>query len=169
MIADNISERIRAGDITVLDPSLKSLDKWTLWQPSVSLSDAAALLEECLAVFNSRYANTSLEESEAAVTKEVCADMLSMQLQPMIMDEFRRYVVLTNVEDERFEKSNTAPYSEVRFTMVFTEISPEIWIISIPGLSGVPSSRLISETISPRGTVTRRLQIMMIVFKFVNV
>lgn len=165
MIADNISERIRAGDITVLDPSLKSLDKWTLWQPSVSLSDAAALLEECLAVFNSRYANTSLEESEAAVTKEVCADMLSMQLQPMIMDEFRRYVVLTNVEDERFEKSN----SEVRFTMVFTEISPEIRIISIPGLSGVPSSRLISETISPRGTVTRRLQIMMIVFKFVNV
>lgn len=61
----------------------------------------------------------SLAESQAAVTEEICNDILRMQLQPVIMDNYRRFVVLTDAEDQRSDGSAASKLDQVRCCLIF--------------------------------------------------
>lgn len=65
-------------------------------------------MEECRTAFNAKYANLSPAESQSAILEEISQDVYSMQLQPNIMDNYRRYVVITSVEDRKMKDGDAA-------------------------------------------------------------
>lgn len=67
---------------------------WTRWQLRLPSMNARQVLEECLRVAAEQFANVSDADLSMAIEKEIVRDMLRMQLQPVIMDKYRRFVVV---------------------------------------------------------------------------
>jgi hypothetical protein len=65
-------------------------------------------MKECRTAFNAKYANLSPAESHSAILEEISQDMYSMQLQPNIMDNYRRYVVIAGVEEAKAKDGDAA-------------------------------------------------------------
>ncbi|KAM5538264.1 hypothetical protein V8D89_008151 [Ganoderma adspersum] len=72
------------------DPSLL----WTRWMLRLPSMNARQILEECLRIAAEQFANTSDADLPMAVEKEIARDILRMQMQPVIMDKYRRFVVV---------------------------------------------------------------------------
>jgi SPX domain protein involved in polyphosphate accumulation len=50
---------------------------------------------------NRESADKSEANRLATITEEICKNMLAMQLQPALMDNYRRFVVITDTIDEK--------------------------------------------------------------------
>ena len=61
--------------------------------------NARQILEECINIAAKQFATTSEADLPMAIEKAIADDMLRMQLQPAIMDDYRRFVVLTSRND----------------------------------------------------------------------
>lgn len=61
--------------------------------------DARGILEECLNLAAEHFANTVEAELPAAIEKEVARDLLRMQSQPAVIDNYRRFVVFRTNQD----------------------------------------------------------------------
>lgn len=64
--------------------------------------DARGILEECLKLAAEQFANTSEADLPAAIEQEIVRDLLRMQTQPVIMDNYRRFVVFRTKQDVCF-------------------------------------------------------------------
>ncbi|TBU35002.1 hypothetical protein BD311DRAFT_649012 [Dichomitus squalens] len=82
------------------DPSLL----WTRWMIRLPSMNARQILEECLRIAAEQFANTSDAELPVAVEKEIARDLLRMQMQPVMMDNYRRFVVLKGRSDTYFQE-----------------------------------------------------------------
>ncbi|PIL29610.1 hypothetical protein GSI_08247 [Ganoderma sinense ZZ0214-1] len=67
---------------------------WTRWMLCLPSMNARQILEECLRIAAEQFANTSAADLPMAIEKEIARDMLRMQMQPVIMDKYRRFVVV---------------------------------------------------------------------------
>ncbi|KAI0936045.1 hypothetical protein AcV5_004288 [Taiwanofungus camphoratus] len=81
------------------DPAIE----WVGWQLRLLRSDARGLLEECMRLATEQYPNTPEAELPIAIQQEITRDLLSMQMQPAIMDKYRRFVVVKTSNDHCFE------------------------------------------------------------------
>ncbi|KAI0651606.1 hypothetical protein C8Q79DRAFT_996983 [Trametes meyenii] len=75
---------------------------WTRWQIRLAGLDARGILEDCLNVAAEQFANTSEADLPMAVEKEIARDLWHMQTQPVIMDNYRRFVVFKTKQDAFF-------------------------------------------------------------------
>lgn len=57
-------------------------------------------LEACLRVFESQYANANSTDYFQATNREVAEDMANMQLQPCVIKDYRRFVIMTGDANE---------------------------------------------------------------------
>jgi hypothetical protein len=75
-------------------------NKWALTQLKMLRLKRRDLLEECLREFKEAY--SQIEESGwmPATEAEISRDLLSMQLQPAVMDAYRRYVAIKGIKDD---------------------------------------------------------------------
>ena len=85
--------------------------------------NARQILEECLRIAAEQFANTSDADLPMAIEKEIARDMLRMQMQPVIMDKYRRFVVVKgraqNPSDFRVDKGGVSvAYLSDMFWMV---------------------------------------------------
>lgn len=61
--------------------------------------DAREILKTCMDAFSAKYSNIPASRWDSTFEAEVTSDLLLMQQQPVIMEEYRRYIVLSG--DER--------------------------------------------------------------------
>ena len=80
------------------DPALL----WTRWMLRLPSMNARQILEECLRIAAEQFANTSEADLPSAMEKEIARDLRRMQIQPAIMDNYRRFVVLKSKSDTYF-------------------------------------------------------------------
>lgn len=69
------------------------------------------ILEFCVRAFNSKYANIQETEWESTIFREISSDLSSMQLQPVIMEEYRRFVIITSDRDSHVKQDGDAKSS----------------------------------------------------------
>ena len=62
--------------------------------------NARRILEECINIAAKQFGSTSEGDLPMAIGKAIASCMLRMQLQPAIMDNYRRFVVLTGAKDK---------------------------------------------------------------------
>ncbi|KAI0670147.1 hypothetical protein C8Q78DRAFT_1039423 [Trametes maxima] len=79
---------------------------WTRWMVRLAGLDARGILEECLNVAAEQFANTSEADLPATVEKEIARDLQHMQTQPVIMDNYRRFVVFKTKQDTYFAEDS---------------------------------------------------------------
>ena len=63
------------------------------------------ILEECLKEFNELFLNVQECEWPSLIEKEISKDLAGMQMQPVIMDNFRRFVVVKGTKDDHIDPS----------------------------------------------------------------
>jgi hypothetical protein len=90
LIAQGKASLIRAPAAHGNDPGLT----WVSLQLKLLSLKPPELLEECLGAFAAQYSNTTFTELSRAVEAEILNDMLRMQTQPQIMENYRRFVIV---------------------------------------------------------------------------
>ncbi len=82
--------------------------------------NARQILEECLRIAAEQFANTSDADLPMAIEKEIARDILRMQMQPVIMDKYRRFVVVKGKgQSETYFREDKCGVSAVYFSNVF--------------------------------------------------
>lgn len=79
----------------MFDPSLD----WAEWVMKLQFSEAKDMLAECVRMFQEAFPKVPDRDLMSVVEKEVLADMASLQLQPDIMDNYRRFVAITETRN----------------------------------------------------------------------
>ncbi|KAH9947673.1 hypothetical protein B0H21DRAFT_316591 [Amylocystis lapponica] len=108
-IFDELLELIESGKLSLLQApplsrALSGSDSAITWigqQFKMLRMNARDILEECIALSRDQYANVQESELPLAIEREISRDLWNMQLQPVIMDEYRRFVVV-NGRSDRF-------------------------------------------------------------------
>ncbi|KAJ6519506.1 hypothetical protein C8R45DRAFT_24277 [Mycena sanguinolenta] len=126
-VFDRLLKAIDDGEVSVLrapplgrnatrtnDPAIEWLREHWINRPLSSRH----LLEFCLSAFSAKYSNIPQAEWASAVEAEVSEDLNSMQMQPNIMNQYRRYVVIKAETDKHiaadkdgFEWSTSSDFS----------------------------------------------------------
>ncbi|EEB95602.1 hypothetical protein MPER_05400 [Moniliophthora perniciosa FA553] len=78
-------------------------NQWIGAQIDHVVRDQRDTLEFCLAEFSSKYANVPVEKWKVTLEEEISSDLRQMQIQPGLMEEYRRFVILC---DEDMEDTN---------------------------------------------------------------
>lgn len=74
--------------------------QWAEWVLTQQFSEREEILEGCVKMFEAAFPKVSDRELVSVVEKEVLADLRRMQLQPHLMDHYRRYVAITEPRSE---------------------------------------------------------------------
>jgi hypothetical protein len=76
---------------------------WVSKQIRTMSLDARGLLEECWKQFNGNYPNVPESAWPSKMDAEISEDLSFMQMQPAIMQEYRRYVVIKGPGNDHIE------------------------------------------------------------------
>jgi hypothetical protein len=94
----NIVTLMAEGEVSLLRaPALHGDDpgpSWVSSQLKLFSLNASGLLKECLSTFAANYSNTPVAQLSDAMEAEISEDLLRMQTQPSIMENYRRFVVI---------------------------------------------------------------------------
>lgn len=93
----------------MVDPRLS----WTEWLINLQLSEPKDMVIQCIDMLQKAFPKVSDRELMSTVEKAVLADMGQLQLQPDIMDNHRRFVVL--VTETRNEQSAESEGVSIHF------------------------------------------------------
>jgi hypothetical protein len=77
--------------------------RWVSKQILMMSLDTRGLLEECWKQFNTKYANVPESTWSSVMDAEISEDLSYMQMQPAIMQEYRRYVVIKGPGNDHIE------------------------------------------------------------------
>ncbi|OSD05970.1 hypothetical protein PYCCODRAFT_1065885 [Trametes coccinea BRFM310] len=84
------------------DPALL----WTRWMLRIAGLDARGILAECLRTAAEQFANTTDADLPMAIEREIARDMMRMQVQPAMMDNYRRFVLFRTKQDGYFAEDS---------------------------------------------------------------
>ncbi|KZT74733.1 hypothetical protein DAEQUDRAFT_4099 [Daedalea quercina L-15889] len=74
--------------------------KWTSWQTELLRMDARGLLESSIALAAEQYSSVQPHALPEAIQTEIVRDLMGMQMQPTLMDAYRRFVVIKGKGDK---------------------------------------------------------------------
>jgi len=106
LIHQDLLSRIGQGQLSLLQlpPHYGSeesvLFDWIRWQQETSTLDPRGILERCLRGFSQQYSEFPEEKWTPRVLEELSSVLTSLQMQPSIMDQYRRYVVIIGKQDK---------------------------------------------------------------------
>ena len=76
---------------------------WLAWQTALLRMDARALLAESIELAAEQYSDSApAHVLPEMIQKEIVHDLTGMQMQPAIMDEYRRFVVIRHKTGDKF-------------------------------------------------------------------
>lgn len=99
-IYEDLLKMIRNGTLSLLPQppflpnDFKGITDWASSQLRILTLDERGILGLCLRNFTKEYADLDEEKWPSAVKEEVLSSLSSMQVQPSIMKNYRRFVVL---------------------------------------------------------------------------
>lgn len=73
--------------------------RWMNWQISLLNMQTRGILEFCLGTFARKYGEVPRSELAAAVEDEIKKDMFLIHIQPALVEQYRRYVVIKGPQD----------------------------------------------------------------------
>ncbi|EKM60867.1 uncharacterized protein PHACADRAFT_204012 [Phanerochaete carnosa HHB-10118-sp] len=89
--------RTAKDDISVMvDPGLQ----WAEWMLNLCDLDATGIMEESLRLFNEKHPKLLDKDLVSVIDQELIQDILWMQLEPVMMDNYRRFVMFTETRNE---------------------------------------------------------------------
>lgn len=74
---------------------------WVSWALGISSMDSAGILQECLRIFDKKHPNISDRDIRTVIEQEVLSDIVQMQLEPAIMDNYRRFVMIVETRNDQ--------------------------------------------------------------------
>lgn len=77
--------------------------------------DVPALMQECLRIFDARHPKLADKDVATVVEQELLADMVQMQLEPVIMDNHRRFVMAAETRNDQTLESHGVSLAVLRF------------------------------------------------------
>lgn len=105
LIHQELLSRIGQGQLSLLKspPHYGSAESalldWIRWQQEMSMLDPRGILEWCLRRFSQQFSELPEEKWSPRVLDELSSVLTSLQMQPSIMDQYRRYVVIMGKHD----------------------------------------------------------------------
>jgi hypothetical protein len=84
----------------------EAAEKWTSWQLELPNLTPRSILERSLRSFIMRFADIEEEKWSTAIEDELFATFIAAQLQPAIMDNYRRFVVIRGQRENRPDNRN---------------------------------------------------------------
>ena len=104
-VYDDLLKMIEDGRIALLHAPTVTREGnsgllWTRWMLRLGSMNARDILEECLRVAAEQFSNTCEADLPLVIEKDIARDLRRMQIQPVIMDDYRRFVVLTGKADQ---------------------------------------------------------------------
>jgi hypothetical protein len=129
---EDLSKLVDEQKVMIVAAPPKDMKARRAWGDSQLVSNfkgATNVLSECRASYNRKYANMSAGERQRAILDEISNDMLSWQLEPAVMDEYRRFVVITHrVDGKQCEPQSSDELQKQSFEYV----SPCLYLQSWP-------------------------------------
>ena len=96
----------------------EAVEKWTSWQLELPILTPRSILERSLRSFITRFADIEEEKWSAAIEDELFAISVAAQLQPAIMDNRRRFVVIRGqLEDRADNRNGVSSYDHAAFNV----------------------------------------------------
>ena len=77
--------------------------EWQQWVLSLPCSSQREIMEKCTQLLETRFSKVSDKNLPHEILAEVLYDLRQMQLQPTIMDNYRRFVVMTEGRNDLLE------------------------------------------------------------------
>ena len=75
--------------------------------------DARSTLQFCTNALNSKYANMQKKEVASAIKTEISNDLCCMRQQPVLMGEYRRYVIFSTAKERRVRRDDGVSLSKM--------------------------------------------------------
>lgn len=94
-LADNDTSRM-------IDPGMD----WAAWTLGICALDGPGIMKECMRIFEEKHSRLLDREIASTVEQEVISDMVQMQLEPVIMDNYRRFVMVVETRNDPSLESN---------------------------------------------------------------
>ena len=76
------------------------LVEWIRRHQKTSMLEPRGILEDCLRSFNKQFSDLPEEKWSFHVLKDLLSMLSSLQMQPCIMDQYRRFVVIMGKQDK---------------------------------------------------------------------
>lgn len=89
-----------------VDVTVDLRKEWSEWLINLQLSEPTDILVQCTEMLQKAFPKLSDKELTSTVEKEVLADMGQMQLQPDLMDNYRRFVIITETRNDQSMESD---------------------------------------------------------------
>ena len=93
----------------------RQVSTWVSWQTELPLLQARDILERCLRSFVEQHTELPEEQWSSSVEREILSSLASIQLQPAIMDKYRRFVVLDGQQGEGHTPGGVSPSFQAIF------------------------------------------------------
>jgi hypothetical protein len=106
LIHQDLLSRVGQGQLSLLKPpphygsGESALLEWIRWQQETSMLDSRGILERSLRGFSEQFSEFPEEKWTPRVLAELSSVLTSLQRQPSIMDQYRRYVVIIGKQDK---------------------------------------------------------------------
>ena len=78
--------------------------EWTLWLGSLPSLNTKGILGECLRQFDKHFSKVPAKDLPKAVDHLIMGDFCQLQYQPSIMDNYRRFVLITENRNHSMEE-----------------------------------------------------------------
>lgn len=79
---------------------------WAAWAIGISTMDSREIMEECIRIFEAKHPKLPDRDLASAVEQEALLDLVQMQLEPVIMDGYRRFVMVVETRNDQSPESN---------------------------------------------------------------
>ena len=107
LIHQDLLSRIGQGQLSLLFmepprycPKEDALLEWFRRHQETSMLEPRGILEDCLRSFNKHFSELPEEKWSFHVLTELLSMLFSVQMQPCMMDQYRRFVVITGKQDK---------------------------------------------------------------------
>ena len=107
LIHQDLLSRIGQGQLSLLfmepphyGPKEAPLLEWIRRHQETSMLEPRGILEDCLRSFNKHFSELPEEKWSFNVLTELLSILFSLQMQPCMMDQYRRFVVITGKQDK---------------------------------------------------------------------
>jgi hypothetical protein len=76
---------------------------WSEWQMNLSMADSTEIVTACTQIFQSSHSNLETDQLHGSIVSSVVKDLSDLQVQPAIMDTYRRYVIIKDEEEKHLD------------------------------------------------------------------
>lgn len=104
---------------------------WATWALGICALDGRGIMKDCLRLFEERHRGLPDKDIAPVVEQEVSSDLVQMHLEPVIMDNYRRFVMVVETRNDQSLEVNGVSETAV-VLRVFAEPQSQVELVPTP-------------------------------------